>query len=327
VLGLLECGGRYRKDTENFDHLRRFDLPRQTGLLSGKDVFSPTILQKSSPSHQIDKSIEERMIRRALSLSGRRLLSTSVSSKTAVAASANRPIVELREYAIHPQHVADYRALTLQSSDLRMSLLPLRLFSLPETGGSLHTSTHAYYYAGGHAERDSKRLLASHNDAWQAYVASVLPAMASQSSSIWMEAHFSGAASQVIPYGLAATTTPSDNTAASSRSILEFRRYQLKLGYDTVPQFLTLYNTGLPSKLHAPGMPPSTSLVTVLYSDVGRLNQVLEIWRHDDTHAMDASRAAARQAQEWQRAIADIANLALDFTTVIHKPEPFSPIR
>jgi NIPSNAP len=302
-----------RKDTVDSDHLRRYDMPRQTGLTYGSDVFC------------LSQSTFIRMVHRALSLSGRRLLSTSVSS-SAAAASTNRPIVELREYAIHPQHVSEYRALTQQSSDLRKSLLPLRLFSLPETGGNLHTSTHAYYYAGGHAERDSKRLLASQNDAWQSYVASVLPCMASQSSSIWMEGHFSGAASQVITYGLA-TTTPSDDTMANCRSILELRRYQLKLGYDTVPQFLTLYNAGLTSKLHAPGRHASTSLVTVLYSDVGRLNQVLEIWRHDDTLAMETSRAAARQAQEWQRAIADIAQLAVDFTTVIHKPEPFSPIR
>jgi NIPSNAP len=260
------------------------------------------------------------MVQRALSLSGRRLLS-SVSSN-ATDASTSRPIVELREYAIHPHRVTEYRALTQQSSDLRKSLLPLRLFSLPETGGNLHTSTHAYYYAGGHEDRDAKRLLAAQNDDWHSYATSVLPCMASQSSSLWMEAHFSGAASQAVPYGLATTTTPSD-----AKSILEFRRYQLKLGYDTVPQFLTLYNTGLPSKLHAPGRHASTSLVTVLYSDVGRLNQVLEIWRHGDTLAMETSRTAAREAQEWQRAIADIAHLAVDFTTVIHKPEPFSPIR
>ena len=103
--------------------------------------------------------------------------------------------------------------------------------------------------------------------------------------------------------------------------ILEIRRYYLKLGYDTVPNFLKLYGTGLPSKLDAHGTDPTTSLVTLLYSEVGRLNEVIEIWKHGNgVAAMEQSRIAARKAQEWRTAIASIADLAIEFRTSIHRP-------
>jgi len=68
--------------------------------------------------------------------------------------------------------------------------------------------------------------------------------------------------------------------------------------------------------------------VTVLSTEVGRLNEVMEIWRHGNgSTAMEISRHAARGAQEWRSAIASIADLALEFTSTIHKPTKFSPIR
>ena len=113
-----------------------------------------------------------------------------------------------------------------------------------------------------------------------------------------------------------------------SDCILELRRYHLKLGYDTVPKFLEYYGAGLPSKLSAPGTDPTTSLVTLLYSDVGRLNEVIEIWRHGNgTAAMEQSRVAARGAPEWRSAIANIADLAIQFTSTIHRPTSFSPLK
>ena len=119
------------------------------------------------------------------------------------------------------------------------------------------------------------------------------------------------------------------NDKMSDDCILELRRYNLKLGYDTVPKFLELYGAGLPSKLEAPGTDPTTSLVTLLYSEVGRLNEVIEIWRHGNgVPAMEQSRAAARKAQEWRSAIASIADLAIEFRSTIHRPVlAFPPIK
>ena len=119
-----------------------------------------------------------------------------------------------------------------------------------------------------------------------------------------------------------------DALRTSDDCIYEFRRYQLKLGYDTVPKFLDMYEGGLPSKLEAEGTDPTTNLITLLYSECGPLNEVVEIWRHGDgTTAMDRSRVAARKATEWRNAIANIAGLAQTFTSTIHRPTEYSPLR
>ena len=39
--------------------------------------------------------------------------------------------------------------------------------------------------------------------------------------------------------------------AGTGMGVYEIQRYQLKLGYDTVPNFLQLYDEVLPSKLNA----------------------------------------------------------------------------
>jgi NIPSNAP len=243
----------------------------------------------------------------------------------------HHPIVELREYAVVPAAANEYLVRTTEAAPLRTSLLPLRFFCISETGGSLHTATHAYYYAGGHAERDTKRREAAQHDDWSEYVSSVLPCLVNQSSTIWIEAPLRGVANQHDShqsnqqnraYGLA-----SPGLQSYPDCILEIRRYKLKLGYDTVPNFLKLYQAGLPSKLQAPGTDPTTALVSVLYSDVGRLNEVMEIWRHGNgSSAMECSRHAARQATEWKQAIAGMAELALEFTSSVHKPTSFSPL-
>lgn len=119
---------------------------------------------------------------------------------------------------------------------------------------------------------------------------------------------------------------PEINGESSTGSIYEIRRYKLKLGYDTVPNMLSIYKSGLPSKLTAEGTDPTTSLVTLLYSEVGLLNEVIEIWRHGGgTEAMNRSRNAARGAHEWRKAVGGIADLATEFASAIHKPTSFSP--
>lgn len=251
----------------------------------------------------------------------RRLAQRSFSSTTAKRA----PIVELREYELFPEHATTYLQATNDSAALRQSLSPLRLFSLPETGGRLHTATHLYYYGGGYTERDATRLNMAQNPEWKAYVSSIRPYAQTQSSTIWVEAPLVQEHSGQV-HGL--SEVPDIQNLPGDASILEIRRYRLRLGYDTVPQFLEMYGSGLPSKLNAPGTDPTTSLITVLYTEVGRLNEVIEIWRHGNgSKAMEVSRQAARGAPEWRAAIANIANLAIEFTSTIHKPTAFSPMQ
>jgi len=192
----------------------------------------------------------------------------------------------------------------------------------------LNIATHAHYYSGGHPERNELQMALAAHPEWVAYRQHCEPLMVSQQSTIFVEAHsIMDQFHNQVP-GLAVAQVvdnDDDNKESSNPSILELRRYQLKLGYDTVPRFLDLYGQGLPSKLAT--LHPGTCLVTVLYSDVGRLNEVIEIWKHSGgTFAMEQSRQAARTATEWKRAIAQIANLAVEFQTTIHKPTSFSPL-
>ena len=276
------------------------------------------------------------MLTKSLQSFSRLILSNPSKSHRGFSSSKFSPsqaaAIELREYDLFPEHASSYMQLTTDTSELRKSLSPLRFFSLPETGGKLNVATHAYYYAGGLSERDETRKTMAENNEWQDYIASMRFCVQAQNSTIFVEAPL---VRQFDLPGLA-TIVPSPSSGAAQQEpggnnnncILEIRRYNLKLGYDTVPKFLELYGSGLPSKLNADGTDPTTSLITLLSSEVGRLNEVVEIWRHGNgTTAMEQSRVAARGAQEWRSAIASIADLAIEFRSTIHKPVSFSPIR
>ena len=60
-----------------------------------------------------------------------------------------------------------------------------------------------------------------------------------------------------------------ENIVVLNSIIYEIRRYQLKLGYETIPNFLDAYGRGLPSKLNAEGTSESTALMSVLINDIG----------------------------------------------------------
>jgi len=240
------------------------------------------------------------------------------------------PIIELREYSIFPASVISYTQVTTATSNLRKSLTPIKYFGFPETGDQLNVATHMYLYPGGYSDRNTHRKEMAGNKEWTDYVNRVRPFMASQKSSIFVEAPFVDKLVQMEEfknkiYGLSAINE--SLFEIDGDTVIEFRRYYLKLGYDTVPKFLSMYEKGLPSKLLAQGTHPSTSLVTLLYSEVGQLNEVIEVWRHKGTEAMEKSRIAARSAMEWREAIASIAGLANTFTNTIQKPLAFSPLR
>jgi hypothetical protein len=253
----------------------------------------------------------------------------TMSTFTANTSSAT-PIIELREYEIAPQYVAPYTQATSDASTLRKELLPMRLFSFPETGGKLNVATHIYYFEGGYEERNQKRKNMGTNNDWNDYLSTVRPFMMNQKSTVFVEAPLVANMEGICglkPGNIETLLQKTGTSELPDSSIIELRRYQLKLGYDTVPKFLELYGRGLPSKLNAPGTDPTTMLVTILYTEVGQLNEVIEIWRHGSTSAMERSRVAARAATEWRRSIAEIAGLANVFTNTIHKPLLFSPLK
>ena len=106
----------------------------------------------------------------------------------------------------------------------------------------------------------------------------------------------------------------------------EMRTYQLVLGYHAVPKFTELYAEGLRDKLAADDSGAS-ELVTLLYSDCGPLNNVMELWRHESLERSQASRVASRAAPKWRAAIDQIAGLSVSFDTQFMRPLPCSPWR
>jgi hypothetical protein len=226
------------------------------------------------------------------------------------------PIVEIREYLLNPYMAAQYMKATTVAADLRKSLVPLRLFSLPDTGSTLNKATHMYFYSGGLPDRDAARGKAAANADWQEYLAAARPCMLEQKSKIYTEAPLP----KSMMVGMGAMSVGS---AGGTDPLYEIRTYQLKLGYNSVPLFVDHYTKGLPAKLktkHA-----SSELVSVLLSEIGDANEVIEVWRHGDgTRAMHASRVAARAAPAWKAAVDAIANLSVTFNTTVHRPAAFS---
>lgn len=231
------------------------------------------------------------------------------------------PLVEMREYLLKPADGPAYIACTSETANLRKNLVPLRLFSTPDTGGTLNKAIHFYHYAGGIEERDHVRGLQAKNKEWQEYMSIARPCMREQKSNIYAEAPFVSADSRIVGFEQEMLSAGPE----SPKCIYEIRKYQLKLGYDTVPRFLELYSRGLDSKLEAEGTCPSTSLCSVLYTEIGSLNEVLEIWRHGEgVTAMTQSRNAARSALPWREAIKSIADISNSFHNTIVRPAAFS---
>lgn len=267
---------------------------------------------------------------RKSSAAAARSCSRAMSTSTETSAS---PIVELRHYHLHPASTGTYTQNTIQSSGLRKTL-PLAFFGFPETGAvPLNTAVHLYHYPGGMRQRKDERATLAKKDEWKQYLGGVKECMMQQKSEIYVEAGLVNDFDEVT--GLEYWVKNDQSTADTrGNSIIELRRYQLRLGYDTVPNFLKLYAQALPSKLNAVGTHPTTQLITILSSDIGSLNTVYEVWKHGGgrnsccgMEAMEQSRQASRGAQEWRSGISEIAKLATSFDTSILKPVSFSPLQ
>jgi hypothetical protein len=150
---------------------------------------------------------------------------------------------------------------------------------MPLTGAlSLDTSVRLYHYPGGHAERSD---IWSDDDIDDVEDPSLV---VRRSSELYVEAPLVRENESIVGLGHWANNNDGggggDTTFTPSSSIVELRKYQLRLGYDAVPNFLRIYSGALPFKLNARGTHPTTRLISVLICDVGRLNTVYEVWKH-----------------------------------------------
>lgn len=101
--------------------------------------------------------------------------------------------------------------------------LPLRSFTVPDSGGVLNIATHLYFYAGGHAERDGYRAQREIEEVHASYPLQ-------QKSTLWVEAAL---VKNFNLHGMRPSDSPGGGVIGVD-TIYELRRYQLKLGYDTV---------------------------------------------------------------------------------------------
>lgn len=234
-----------------------------------------------------------------------------------------KPTIELREYRLQPSKVEDYMKHTAESIDIRKSFLPLKMFTLPDTGGTLNVATHLYCY-NDNTERETKRKKCAENPGWQSYLGEVRPFMEDQKSTLYFEADLRH---DTTGESLMTSLASSEEALKPGKDpIIEYRRYQLTLGYDAVPRFMDIYERGVRCKLE--NIHESTELLSVIYSDVGTINEVIEIWRHGDgIAAMNESRIKARAAFDWTTAVTSLVPLATSFTNTIHKPMGFSPFK
>ena len=254
------------------------------------------------------------MIRR-LTATGRRLAATGSTGGCSGAFRRFSAAIELREYELKPSAAESFLHMANSSADLRKQLTPLRLFAMPDTGGQLNTAFHFYHHANLSAREDVFKGMGRHPQ-WLQFAKECRPCCDKQSSSIYSEASFVAES-----YGGMATERidPSDGHAA----LYELRRYRLVLGYDTVPRFIEHYSGGLHSKLQV-SKDAGSRFCSLLYTEVGSLNEVIELWMHNGVAGLEQCRVLSRQSQLWKKAVGNIAPLALSFTNTLLKPASFS---
>lgn len=225
---------------------------------------------------------------------------------------ASSRIFELRQYHLKPECVGSYMKEATASSELRKSLVPLRLFSLPEVGGELNVASHLYFYEGGMKDRAAKRKVSGANEEWVSFVNQ------SRSGVRWQESRIYAEAPQFVLDAGNAKGGRWEGDGIDGPGVYEYRKYQLPLGYVTVPNFLEIYAEGVAEKIQH--QDPTTSLCTVMYTEVGKLNEVIEVWRHSCVGGMESSRFMAREAPKWREAIGKMAEIAVTFENEIVNP-------
>eukprot|EP00879_Flechtneria_rotunda_P023623 GHRR01024994.1.p1 GENE.GHRR01024994.1~~GHRR01024994.1.p1 ORF type:complete len:220 (+),score=50.15 GHRR01024994.1:747-1406(+) len=186
-------------------------------------------------------------------------------------------VLEIREYTLHPASIKEFMKLATDNSKIRGQLLPFLGMFTCDAGGDLNKVTHIYQYTDVE-QRESTRAVAATNSQWQAFIDASRPHVAKQESRIMLEA--TGVYKALGLDGAAAYKSP--HQTLPNKPVYEFRQYQLRPGYGSVPKLLAAFEQGLPGKVAAD---KEGQLVAFAYSDVGVLNQVVELWRYPSAAA------------------------------------------
>ena len=222
-------------------------------------------------------------------------------------------MIELREYTIHPGSFSSFLQLASKVKDLRGELLPTMATLRCDLSSSMDLNSFVHMYRWrSHDHRDATRQRSGADPRWIAYLAEAKPMFAAQKSSIFKPA--SG-----IMDTLGADPDPS---ATAERRLqlpmVEFRRYRLKAGYSTVPSALEAFEMALPAKMDAArSAGVDHELELLAYTDVGRLNELIEVWRFRKASDSIRAREASRGVGVWRDCIATLTELTETFDSSI----------
>lgn len=227
-------------------------------------------------------------------------------------------LLELREYTLSPGGFKKFLAVSERDSHHRKRLLPFLGMFTCDTGGDLNKITHIYSYKD-FDERDCLRTAAAKDPDWVKYVDESRQYVVHQESKIMREATALYSTIGLLP----AAEFQSPPSIPGNLPVYELRQYQLHPGYGSVPQLLKHFAHGLPSKLASD--PGASMLVALAFTEVGTLNQVVELWRYASSQSCLRARQAARSAPEWQQTIASVTPGVQFFTSTLMRPVTFSP--
>lgn len=106
-----------------------------------------------------------------------------------------------------------------------------------------------------------------------------------------------------------------------SMAIVELRTYTLYSG--KVAEYLRLYESeGLSIQ-----KPILGDLLGYFSTDIGTLNQIIQVWRYEDLADRATRRASLAANPDWKAFVPKIQALIMQQESNILMPAPFSPIR
>ena len=252
--------------------------------------------------------------------------SFSSSAGSAARESSSSPgLFEFRVCSVKPGAMDAYLAACAAHAETRARLEPGFLGAFrTSTGGELNEITRVTHFADYDA-RDATSAAMRADPAWRAFC---------QDTESMLEKHTSEMYLPATPCLEAIAKSPSDARAFSrwkafsdendKPGVFELRAYQLELGYNPIPKLVAHMAEGLPSKL-ASDPDENGALIGMFYSDVGRLNRFVEVWRYDSAQKHIAAREAARGAQTWRACVGNIAPMVQMFDTKLTEPTRCSP--
>ena len=230
----------------------------------------------------------------------------------------------MRTYDVEPARIGDFLRVCEHHAATRKRVAPGFLaFFVTELGGETNEVTHLYRYKD-YDERDATRKRMTTDPEWQKYLEEAKPMLKNQRAEIFLEATKATGSVGMEADDIAKRAEASG--ASGANGVFELRRYQLELGYNPIPKLVELMAGGLPSKL-ASDEAGKSSLVWMGYSDVGKLNQFVELWRYDTMQDHIRARETARSASAWRQAVNDIAPMVQMFDTRLIRPTSFSPVQ